>query len=171
MKTSPGIDFFKLWNLTILNKKKSRFDKHNMFKSIKDFPSQIIKSFDIESKFYKQNSKNIKNISNNIESILICGMGGSAIGGDILRVLIKDEIKIPLFVSRHYVLPNWVNEDTLVICSSYSGNTEEIGTINSIFNRHFHFRTFVEDKIRIHKTINRRKIDNIPPSNTIKVIK
>ena len=44
------LDFFELWNSTILNGLKNRFDKHNMFKSISHFPDQIVESFDIESK-------------------------------------------------------------------------------------------------------------------------
>ena len=53
------------------------------------------------------------------------GMGGSAIGGDVVSVLEKECIDIPFFVCRGYSVPNWVNKNTLVICSSYSGNTEE----------------------------------------------
>ena len=52
-------------------------------------------------------------------------MGGSAIGGDVVSVLESKNIKIPFKICRGYSLPNWVNENTLVICSSYSGNTEE----------------------------------------------
>ena len=52
-------------------------------------------------------------------------MGGSAIGGDIVSALGEKDIDIPLIISRNYKLPNWVNENSLVICSSYSGNTEE----------------------------------------------
>jgi glucose/mannose-6-phosphate isomerase len=52
-------------------------------------------------------------------------MGGSAIGGDLCRVLILDEMPVPVIVIRNYRLPAWVNANTLVICSSYSGNTEE----------------------------------------------
>ena len=52
-------------------------------------------------------------------------MGGSAIGGDVVSILEKDNLNIPIIVCRGYSLPNWVNENTMVICSSYSGNTEE----------------------------------------------
>ena len=53
-------------------------------------------------------------------------MGGSAIGGDLLNAIVKNSIKIPIIVNRDYVLPNWVSENTLIILSSYSGNTEEV---------------------------------------------
>ncbi|MBO8127240.1 MAG: bifunctional phosphoglucose/phosphomannose isomerase [Firmicutes bacterium] len=59
------------------------------------------------------------------KNIVIAGMGGSAIGGDLLRVYAADSARIPIMVSRDYNLPAFVDEDSLVIGSSYSGNTEE----------------------------------------------
>ena len=97
----------------------SDIDKSDMFKSIFDFPDHIKDSFTIGENI----SLNRKYIE--IKNIVIAGMGGSAIGGDIVRLLADHLIKIPLVVSRNYSLPNWVSEDTLVICSSYSGKTEE----------------------------------------------
>ena len=52
-------------------------------------------------------------------------MGGSAIGGDINNMLLRDDLAIPLIVSRNYNIPKWANKHTLVIVSSYSGDTEE----------------------------------------------
>lgn len=63
--------------------------------------------------------------SKKINSILVCGLGGSGIGGKIISQLFQDELTVPFLVSNDYVLPSWVNENTLVIASSYSGNTEE----------------------------------------------
>ena len=60
-----------------------------------------------------------------VRSILVTGLGGSAIGGDILRALVWKKSKVSVGVNRHYLLPAWVGRDTLVVCSSYSGNTEE----------------------------------------------
>jgi glucose/mannose-6-phosphate isomerase len=57
--------------------------------------------------------------------LVVCGMGGSAIGGDLARGAIGDRARRPLITSRDYVPPSWVSEDTLVLCSSYSGETEE----------------------------------------------
>ena len=62
---------------------------------------------------------------NNIYNIVIAGMGGSAIGGDINNMLLRDDLAIPLIVSRNYNIPKWANKHTLVIVSSYSGDTEE----------------------------------------------
>ena len=58
-------------------------------------------------------------------AIAICGMGGSAIGGDLARTLVESEVEVPLVVVRGYDLPGFVGPDTLVILSSFSGTTEE----------------------------------------------
>lgn len=60
-----------------------------------------------------------------IRHIIVAGLGGSAIGGDILRTLVWKETPYSINVDRHYELPGWAGKDALVICSSYSGNTEE----------------------------------------------
>ena len=60
-----------------------------------------------------------------INSIVITGLGGSGIGGTIAKQLVADQIKIPVLVNNDYTLPTFVNENTLVIVSSFSGNTEE----------------------------------------------
>ena len=59
------------------------------------------------------------------KNIVIVGMGGSAIGGEILKDWLRDELPIPIEVCSDYTLPAYVNKDTLVFANSYSGNTEE----------------------------------------------
>jgi glucose/mannose-6-phosphate isomerase len=61
--------------------------------------------------------------------ILVTGLGGSAIGGDLLRVFAGDKLGIPVLVNRDYTLPWFVDRNTLVFAVSYSGNTEE--TLNA----------------------------------------
>ena len=61
----------------------------------------------------------------NINKVVVLGMGGSAIGGDLVACLITGEAKIPVFTHRDYGLPAFVDENSLVIASSYSGMTEE----------------------------------------------
>ena len=61
-----------------------------------------------------------------VRHIVVVGMGGSAIGGDLLAALVADECPCPILVQRGYELPAFVRgPDTLVIAASYSGNTEE----------------------------------------------
>jgi glucose/mannose-6-phosphate isomerase len=60
-----------------------------------------------------------------VNQTVVLGMGGSAIGGDLLRVLAEPECAVPIVTNRGYTAPAFVNANTLVIASSYSGNTEE----------------------------------------------
>jgi len=60
-----------------------------------------------------------------VSKIVILGLGGSAIGGDLLRALAEPECALPMVINRDYNVPAFVNAETLVIASSYSGNTEE----------------------------------------------
>lgn len=64
-------------------------------------------------------------ISADFDKICICGMGGSAIGGDILIDFLTQVSKVPITVIRFIDVPHWVNDKTLVIACSYSGNTHE----------------------------------------------
>jgi glucose/mannose-6-phosphate isomerase len=57
--------------------------------------------------------------------LLVCGMGGSAIGGDLAAAAIGDRLTRPLVTVRGYELPSWATPEWTVLCSSYSGNTEE----------------------------------------------
>jgi glucose/mannose-6-phosphate isomerase len=63
-------------------------------------------------------------VTGKIDKIIVAGMGGSAVGGDLLRLYMHDS-KIPVATVRDYRLPDFVNENTLVFVISYSGNTEE----------------------------------------------
>lgn len=60
-----------------------------------------------------------------INKVVISGMGGSAIGGELVSSLVATEARIPIFISRDYGLPAFVDAETLFIASSYSGMTEE----------------------------------------------
>lgn len=60
-----------------------------------------------------------------IDKLVILGMGGSAIGGDLISSLAVAEARLPIIVCRDYQLPSFVDTKTMVIASSYSGNTEE----------------------------------------------
>jgi len=62
---------------------------------------------------------------NEVDKVVVLGMGGSAIGGDLARSLTFYIPKPIVFVNREYDLPAFVDDNTLVIASSYSGNTEE----------------------------------------------
>ena len=63
--------------------------------------------------------------STQAEGLIVCGMGGSAVGGDLAKAIIGDRLEAPLEVVRSEVLPSWVGADFAVLASSYSGNTAE----------------------------------------------
>ncbi len=98
---------------------KSKIDPQDMFGAIYRFTDQIKEAITIGEHF------NLQNDYSACTNIVVTGMGGSAIGGDIVKTIAQNELTVPFYVNRNYSLPNWVNEKTLVICSSYSGNTEE----------------------------------------------
>jgi glucose/mannose-6-phosphate isomerase len=86
---------------------------------ISDFTNQLndALSIGISSKFNSAKS--------DINNILICGLGGSGIGGSIITDIVNDVISVPILATKGYEVPNFVNKNTLVIACSYSGNTEE----------------------------------------------
>ena len=57
--------------------------------------------------------------------LIVCGMGGSAIGGDLAAAALGSRLCKPLDVVRGYGVPSWTPPDRAIFCSSYSGNTEE----------------------------------------------
>lgn len=66
-----------------------------------------------------------KTASNSINKILLCGLGGSGIGGAIVSQLLKKTLRVPFVCVNDYNVPAFVDKNTLIIASSYSGNTEE----------------------------------------------
>lgn len=94
-------------------------DKTGFKQLLLDFPTQLDMAEDILDK------ANVKIDASKINNILYLGMGGSAIAGDLLKDILIDEIKVPISVVRGYKAPHFCNKNTLVIVSSYSGNTEE----------------------------------------------
>jgi glucose/mannose-6-phosphate isomerase len=96
-----------------------RLDPKGMYTWIADFPAQVEQAVRIgKTAPVKLNVRGIRNI-------VLTGLGGSAIGGDLLRSYLAGDLEVPFIVNRHYLLPEFVDANTLVIVSSYSGNTEE----------------------------------------------
>lgn len=94
-----------------------------MKKLIENFPNQLRQAIQIG-----ENAKISK--SKKISDVFISGLGGSGIGGTIVSELVAMETAVPIIVSKGYFIPKFVNQNTLVIISSYSGNTEE--TLNCL---------------------------------------
>src|SRR5256885_13128202 len=94
-------------------------DPDDMLSRIKDLPKQVRDAWAIASK------ATIAPAYSDVRNLVVAGMGGSAIGGDLAAALLADDLKIPMTVHRDYGLPAYVGRDSLVIVASYSGNTEE----------------------------------------------
>lgn len=90
----------------------------NMKQLVHDFPQQLREALVIARKFQVSAVPDFDNV-------LICGLGGSGIGGTIMAQLIADECPYPIVTSKGYSIPAFVDERTLLIACSYSGNTEE----------------------------------------------
>ena len=86
---------------------------------INDFTNHLTEAMEIGD------ASNLKKSDKKFNNILICGLGGSGIGGTIINDIISSKANIPILATKDYSIPNFVDENTLVIASSYSGNTEE----------------------------------------------
>ena len=97
-----------------------KIDQEGMYDRIYQFPSQFEDALKRtkETQLPKWDKSKIKNI-------VVAGLGGSAIGGDLVRSYLAERLDIPFFICRNYTLPNFVYSSSLVFVSSYSGNTEE----------------------------------------------
>jgi len=107
----------------------SKHDSENEFKVLTDSYQQI--------EYAWNNKIDLKSIkTNKIKNIILTGLGGSAIGGELLQNYLRKELKYPYLVNRNYELPPYADDKTLVLASSYSGNTEEtISALNQAIKR------------------------------------
>ncbi len=137
--------------------------------------SEMIKSIDTQNQFevlkksyqqieYSWNLKlNLSQIDiSKINNIIVTGLGGSAIGGDLLINFLRDELKFPYQVNRNYNLPKYADENTLVIASSYSGNTEE--TLSALNDA-------IQKKCQVVCITTGGKIETVANQNLIPVVK
>lgn len=98
----------------------SDLDIENMLAHIEGLPSQLIEAWQLGHELPLPKFQSYR-------LIVLAGMGGSAIGGDLLAAYLSDKISIPLIIHRDYGLPAYAEGlETLVITSSHSGNTEEV---------------------------------------------
>lgn len=91
---------------------------------VQNFPSQLQEAMIIGQNYRFLTAKR------SFANVVLTGLGGSGIGGTIAQNFLYDKLKVPFYVNKDYHLPAFVNKDSLVIVSSYSGNTEE--TLNAL---------------------------------------
>ncbi len=94
-------------------------DKENVLGSVEQLPDQI------EQVWSELELIKIPTGYGEIKSIVVSGMGGSALGARVIQALYKKSLPCPMEVVNHYELPGYVGENSLVVLSSYSGTTEE----------------------------------------------
>lgn len=98
-----------------------RLDKSDMLDILLDLPLQCKNAAEIADSFKVPPA--YKSIG--FDEIFFTGLGGSAIGGDIVKTYLSAELDKPIIVNRNYDVPAFVDKKTLAFVSSYSGNTEE----------------------------------------------
>jgi glucose/mannose-6-phosphate isomerase len=98
-----------------------RYDSLGMLGTIEAFPEQCAHAVEIGREFDPPSHYRFP-----YSNIVCAGIGGSAIAFDVLRCYLAQELRMPFFVNRNYILPSYVDRRTLVIITSYSGNTEEM---------------------------------------------
>ena len=132
-----------------------KHDPQNMLGEINILPTQLEKAWELGKTFPLDGLKSSRHSSR----VVICGMGGSAIGADLLAAYVAPTCPLPVFIHRDYGLPAWVNgPETLVIASSHSGNTEE--TLDS-------FYTAVANKCQVVAITTGGKLANVAGEKNI----
>jgi len=96
-----------------------QLDPRNMLAEITSLPAQLAEAWQLGQAQQLPDPQGIR-------QVVISGMGGSAIGADLLTAYLSPSCPIPVIVQRDYILPGWARgPETLVVASSHSGNTEE----------------------------------------------
>ena len=95
-------------------------DSSGMYELVKGFNNQLK-----EGKRIAEKAEIPSSLMDGVNHVIVIGMGGSAIAGDLVRCFALSESNVPISVVRNYDIPAFVGENTLVIASSFSGNTEE----------------------------------------------
>ena len=97
----------------------ARFDRSGMLEAIAGLPAQVADGWS------RTRELTLPGVHRAAHAVAVLGMGGSAIGGDLVRGVLADRLRVPLVVVRDYELPAFVDGSTLVVASSFSGATEE----------------------------------------------
>lgn len=99
--------------------KVKNIDKQNMLSLLLGVPQYAQEALERVEK------AGLKKLTTPVRQIIISGLGGSAIGGDLVKAYVWNSCSVPIFVNREYTLPAFTGSETLFIACSYSGDTEE----------------------------------------------
>lgn len=132
-----------------------KYDPQNQF-------SVLINSWQ-QIEYALNNTYELSSLSNNkFSNVILTGLGGSAISGDLIKNYLGNEIRIPFIVNRNYSLPRFADENTLLIASSYSGNTEETTSV---------LEQAIDKKCSVLVMTTGGRAESIAIANSIPVIK
>ncbi|MEX0783244.1 MAG: bifunctional phosphoglucose/phosphomannose isomerase [Dehalococcoidia bacterium] len=106
--------------LTLDGISRLELDREDMFGHIRSLGTELVRAWE------RSESLELPPGADRAKGVVIAGMGGSATAADYFAAICNVSSERPVVVSRGYTLPNWVDGDTLVVISSYSGNTEEL---------------------------------------------
>lgn len=111
--------------------KNSLDEKYKLIlETIKKYPDQLKQAWD------EINEIEFPKDFGYVVNVVVCGMGGSALGARMIDSLINDKVKVPIEIFNQYHVPNYTGGKTLIVSSSYSGNTEEaLSTLNEAINK------------------------------------
>lgn len=84
-----------------------------------------VESFAAQWEASAQRSVGLEPLGDDVSSVVVCGMGGSGIAGDVARAILEPTVRVPVRLVRGHQIPGYVGASTLVVCLSYSGNTSE----------------------------------------------
>ncbi|MDX1623295.1 MAG: bifunctional phosphoglucose/phosphomannose isomerase [Gemmatimonadota bacterium] len=115
MSSGETADRIERWR-----EREAALDRGDMRGHVAGFPDQLARAIEAAAEFARE-----LEAGKIPRAIAVVGMGGSAIGGDLVAAASEERRHLPLVVVRGYDLPSWIDQDALVIASSYSGNTEE----------------------------------------------
>lgn len=97
-----------------------KYDAEDVGFGIENLPEQI------RAAWRDTRELDIPRLTSKVKNIVLAGMGGSGLGAHLLETAFADRLKVPFVTVRDYTLPGWVDAKSLVILSSFSGNTEEV---------------------------------------------
>ncbi|QQS38169.1 MAG: bifunctional phosphoglucose/phosphomannose isomerase [Ignavibacteriales bacterium] len=132
-----------------------KYDPQNQFEVLINTYKQV--EFAWSNKYPLASLKDKK-----VRNIVISGLGGSAISADLLVNFLNNELKVPVVVNRNYSLPSFANKNTLLIVSSYSGNTEETVSV---------LKEGLKKKCKIVCVSTGGKVEEIAKANKLPLVK
>ncbi len=128
-----------------------------MYELISSFPNQLEEAY---LSFQKLSLSSLED--KKITNVVVVGLGGSGIGGNLAQTITRSLLSVPYQVCKTYNLPNYINENTLFIASSFSGNTEETLASLEEAQRRGAYIACLTSGGKLEKIANQKGFDLVP---------